>query len=880
LIERLNEGLQRKLTLVSAPAGFGKTTLVSTWLDKCGQPAAWLSLDAGDNDPARFLTYLIAAIHTVSAHVGDGVLEMLQSPQSPPQDSILTILLNEITAVETHFVLVLDDYHVINAQVIDHALTFLLEHMPPQMHLVIATREDPDVPLARLRARGQLVELRAADLRFTPAESAEFLNRAMGLKLSAEDIAALDTRTEGWIVGLQLAALSMQDRADTAHFIQTFTGSHRFVLDYLIEEVLQRQPKAVFRFLLPTAILERLSGPLCDTVTGRDDGGAMLEALERANLFVIPLDDGRQWYRYHHLFAEVLQMRLMEEQPHQVPSLHQRASLWYEQNGLPSDAIHHALAAQDLERAAKLIELAWSAMDINQQSATWLGWVRRLPEELIMNRPVLSVGYAWALLDSGDMDSCEARLRDAEEWLDASTPKEESHGTYSNEMVVVDEEQFRSLPASIATARAYRALALGDILGTLEYAQRALSLTPEHDKIRYIQATSLLGITQYASGDVEAADRSLTSFLAYLRKADKLSTVIGITFVLADIKRARGRLHDAVGVYQSTLQLTASQGEPMPIGTADLYRGLSELYCEWGKLETATQHLLTSKNLGEQAPLIGWPHRLCITEAQLSEAQGELDRALDLLNEAERRYVRTPLPDVRPITALKTRVWLRQGKLSEAAEWVREQGLSASDDLSYLHEFDHIALARVLIAQHKYGQAGGGILEAAGLLERLYQEAELSGRTGSLIEILILKALVYEARDDVSRALIFLERALTLAEPEGYVRLFVDEGPPMAALLREAAKRGIAPNYVSQLRAAFGHAEDRVAVTQLLIEPLSERELDVLKLLSTDLSGPEIALNLMVSLATVRTHTQNIYTKLGVNNRRTALRRAEELNLL
>ena len=391
LIERLNDGLSagRKLTLVSAPAGFGKTTLVSEWLSGCDRPAAWLSLDEGDNDASRFLDYLIAALQTVVADIGAGVLAALQSPQPPPTELLLTALLNEIAAAPDHLILVLDDYHVIDSKPVDDALVFLLEHLPPRMNLVITSREDPPLPLARLRARGQLTELRTADLRFTPAEAAEFLNQVMGLNLSAEDIAALETRTEGWIAGLQLAALSMQGRSDSASFIQAFTGSHRFVLDYLVEEVLQRQPDRVRSFLLQTAILDRLSGSLCDAVcsagtsTGREDGRHMLATLERSNLFVFPLDDKRQWYRYHHLFADVLRARLTDEQPDQVYDLHRRASLWYEQNGLAPDATRHALAAEDFERAAGLIELAWPAMDISYQSAAWLGWVKSLPDELV-----------------------------------------------------------------------------------------------------------------------------------------------------------------------------------------------------------------------------------------------------------------------------------------------------------------------------------------------------------------------------------------------------------------------------------------------------------------------------------------------------------------
>ena len=418
LVARLDEGLYHKLTLISAPAGFGKTTLVSEWVVSAERPVAWLSLDEGDNDLARFLAYLVAALQTVMADMGEGLLAMLRSPQPPSIETMLTALLNEIAATPNHFILVLDDYHILDAQSIDQALTFLLEHLPPQMHMVIATREDPQLPLARLRVQGQLTELRAADLRFTPSEAAEFLNQVMGLNLSAEAIAALETRTEGWIAGLQMAALSMQGRSDTASFIRAFTGSHRFVLDYLVEEVLQRQPEHVRSFLLQTAVLDRLSGSLCDAVTGREDGRGVLETLERGNLFVIPLDDRRQWYRYHHLFADVLQARLMEEWPGQVSALHRRASVWYEQNGLPSDAIRHALAAEDFERAADLIELAGPMVEESSQTATWLGWVRALPDELIHIRPVLSVWYAYALLGRGELEAAEARLTDAEQCLE------------------------------------------------------------------------------------------------------------------------------------------------------------------------------------------------------------------------------------------------------------------------------------------------------------------------------------------------------------------------------------------------------------------------------------------------------------------------------
>src|ERR687898_1806614 len=425
LTERLNEGLHRKLTLISAPAGFGKTTLLGEWLAGCGRPAAWLSLDEGDNDPTRFLAYLVAALRTVATDIGEGVLGGLQSPQPPPTETILTALLNEINAIPDNFVVVLDDYHVIDARPIDDALAFLLEHLPPRMHLVVATREDPHLPLSRLRVRGQMSELRAAYLRFTPSEAAEFLVGVMGLSLSAEDIAALEDRTEGWIAGLQLAALSMGGREDVAGFIRAFAGDNRYVVDYLVEEVLQRQPERVRSYLLQTSILERLSGPLCDAVTGQEGSNALLEALERGNLFVVPLDDRRHWFRYHHLFADVLRARLMEEQPDRAPTLHRRASEGYERNGSPTHAIRPALAAEDFERAASLVELAALEMLGSGPEDTLFGWLEALPDELVGSRPVLSVYCAFASLGHIGLEAAEARLQDAERWLDTTADTSE-----------------------------------------------------------------------------------------------------------------------------------------------------------------------------------------------------------------------------------------------------------------------------------------------------------------------------------------------------------------------------------------------------------------------------------------------------------------------
>src|SRR3989440_6977863 len=789
LIERLNEGLQRKLTLISAPAGFGKTTLVSEWVEGIERPTAWLSLDDGENDPARFLAYLVAALQTIAANIGEGVLGVLQSPQPPPSEAILTALLNEITTLPDNFVLVLDDYHVLDAKPVDMALTYLVEHLPPQMHLVIATREDPLLPLSRLRARGELTELRAADLRFTPSEAAEFLNSVMGLTLSPGDIAALEDRTEGWIAGLQLAALSMRGREDIPEFIRAFTGDHRYILDYLVEEVLTRQPEPVRSFLLQTAILDRLSGSLCDALTGQEKGNVRLEALEHGNFFVVALADTRHWYRYHHLFAEVLSAHLLAEQPDQVATLHRRASEWYERHGSAVDAIRHALAAADVARAADLVELGVLAMLRSRQEATLLDWLKVLPDELLRCRPVLGVAYADVLLANGEREGVEERLRDAERWLDTTAEMRGRPDAPAAAMVVVDEEEFRRLPGTIAIARAGLALARGDVPGTVTYARRALDLAPEDDHLTRGGAAGFLGLAAWASGDLEAAHRSYADGMASLQKAGNISDAINGAIALAAIRMAQGRLRQAMRTYERGLQLATEQGEPVLRGTADMYVGMSELYRERDDLHAATQHLLRSKELGEHTGFPQNRYRWRVAMARIREAQGDLDGALDLLDEAERLYMSDFSPNVRPIAALKTRVWVAQGRSGEALDWARERGLSVSDDLSYLREFEHITLARVLLARSKSDRADRSIHEAMGLLERLLQAAEEGERTGSVIEILVLQALAHQMQGDIPAALAPLSCALRLAEPEGYVRMFVDEGPPVAALLAQSVER-------------------------------------------------------------------------------------------
>lgn len=877
LIDRLNEGifLGRKLTLISAPAGFGKSTLASTWLSRCERPSVWLSLDENDHDPVRFLIYLITALQQVAPNLGTEILAILQSRQSSPIELILTALLNEITAIPYPFILVLDDYHVIDSQPVDDALTFLVDHLPRQMHLVITTREDPALPLARLRGRGQLTELRAADLRFTPAEVTQFLNQVMALNLSVAEVTALETRTEGWVAGLQLAALSLKGNPDVSGFIRAFAGDHHYIVDYLVAEVLHHQPDPIRIFLLQTSILERLNGPLCDTVTDQPGSQLRLDALQRGNFFLIPLDDRRHWYRYHHLFADVLRMHLKAEQPEQVAVLHRRASDWYEQNAALPEAIHHALVGADFERVATLIERAVPEMRRSRQEAMLLSWLQALPENLFQFRPVLSVHYAGTLLQNGHLQGVEARLRDAARWLDRPTVGHE-------QPIFVDKEEFRQLPGLVTLYRAGMAQALGDVAGTMQHARQLLELAGADDDMLRGAAAALLGLAYWTEGDLETAYQMFAEGMTHLERVGFISDVIGGAVTLADIRQAQGRLREAMSAYKRGLYLATQEGIPPLRGAADMHVGLSQLCYERNDLDSALQHLLRSKELGELNGLRKNPGRWRVAMAHLRAAQGDEDGALDLLNEAERLYEGDFSPDVRPIAAMKVRLWLAQGRLAEALAWVRERKLSAEEPPTYLREFELITLARVLLARYRLNQADNAE-KAVGLLDRLLVAAEAGERLGSVIEILVLQAIVYQARGDMTMALVQLGRVLQLAEPEGYSRIFLDEGVGMEQLLRAAAARGIMPDYVARIlgnEPARSTSPVPVPPPSPLIEPLSQREMEILRLFQTELSGPEIAAALVIALSTIRTHTKGIYTKLNVNSRRSAVKKAIELGLI
>jgi LuxR family maltose regulon positive regulatory protein len=880
LAHRLSLGIESKLTLVSAPPGFGKSTLVGGWIaaHRSESAAAWLSLDAEDNDPATFWTYVVAALQTAAPDVGATALSALESPQ-PQTELALRALLNELSVLPNDVVVVLDDYHVIDRAEVHDGVAFVLDRLPPTVHVIIATRADPPLPLARLRARGELVEIRAADLRFTPDEAASYLNGTMGLDLAGGDVAALEARTEGWIAALQLAALSIPGRGDVSSFIASFAGDDRYIVDYLVDEVLARQSEDVRSFLLQTAILDRLTGSLCDDVSGREDGRAMLDALDRANLFLVALDDQRRWYRYHHLFADVLRSRLLNEQPDAVPELHRRASDWFERNGERSEAIRHAMAAGDFPRAADLIEPAIRELSRARREATLRRWMDALPGPLFESRPVLAAGYAGVLMQMGEFERVDALLRSAERWLE-TTDRNVDRDRETAETVVIDRDDLRRLPAELAMLRAGYARITGDLAGTMGHAHRALEVVDRNDHLARGGAASLLGLAHWELGDLAVAYRWFAEGMESLDKGAYVSDVVGGAVTLADIRIAQGRLDDAMRTYERGLRLALDRPGPPLRGAADMHVGMTDVLRERNDLAIAGEHLAASRALGDENGLPKNPYRWRVAAAAVRHAEGDVAGALDLLHQAEGVFFSDFSPDVRPIPAMKARLWIVQGKLAEARDWARANGVTATDEISYVRAFEHATLVRLLLAEGGREGAEARLDEAIDLTRRLVAEAERGGWNGAAIDALVAQALARHSHGDLPGALDSLALAFGLAEPEGYVRIFVDEGPAMDALLKEAARQGLAPSYIALLQAAFATTRGVAQRKRSLVEPLSDRELEVLRLLTTDMSGPEIAAHLVVSLHTVRTHTKNIYAKLGVSSRRAAVRRAAEFELL
>src|SRR2546421_1295062 len=860
LAARLTQGVMGPLTLVSAPAGFGKTTLLAQWFAESGIPVAWLSLEAGDNELVRFLSYLIAALQTLDPRVGAVALALLQMPQQARAETVLTLLTNDVGSHGRDggdFALVLDDYHVIEAKAIDQALTYLVEHLPPQMHLVIATREDPQLPLARLRARGHLTELRATDLRFTPSEAAAFLNQGMGLNLSAEDIARLSTRTEGWIAGLQLAAISMQGQQDTTSFITSFTGSHQFVLDYLLEEVLQRQEEHIQTFLLHTSILDRFCGPLCDAVVldPSISGQATLEYLEHANLFLVPLDDERRWYRYHQLFADLLRQRLQqrsasstEDEGGDGNELHIRASQWYEDHGLEIEAFHHAAAAHDVARAERLIEGEGMPLHFRGAGAPVLNWLESLPRTALDARPSLWVTYASTLLFGGQHTAVEQKLQAAEAALAAAVP----------------DDRTRDLVGRIASMRATLAVIQHDGATIVVQSRRALEyLDPDNLPVR-TATTWTLGYAYQLQGDRAAARGAYTEVIAIGKSFGDSIYTLAATINLGQVQEADNQLSLAAESYQRSLQLA---GDPPQRMACEAHLGLARVFYEWNDLEEASQHGQQSAQLARQI-LVDTFAAYEVFVARLKLAQGDVPGAAAALDEAE-AFVRRHrfvfrMPDV---AAAQVLLLLDLGHLAAAAHLAQTHDLPISQARVHLAQRDPSAALAVLLPWRR--------------------QVEAKGWADEQLKVMVLQAVALHMHGDKDQAVHLLFDALALAAPGGFIRLFVDEGPPMAHLLSEVEAQGMMPDYVEKLLAILkadaqkrAHTSSLPPPAQRMFEPLSPRELEVLHLMAAGLSNQEMCERLFLALSTVKGHNRTIFGKLGVQRRTEAVARARALGLV
>ena len=812
LLERLDAGATARLTLLSAPPGFGKTTLLAEWARAATGPVkqvAWVSLDAADTDPGSFWPYVVASLAALVPGLGEAC-EDLANAGRPAGPEAITTLLNELAGVAGDVWLVLDDYHLpVNNDVRD-GVRFLLEHLPPQLHVLISTRVDPDLPLSRWRGRGELVELRAADLRFTRDEATEYLNAASGLELAATDADALGERTEGWIAALQLAALSLRGREDASGFIERFAGDDRYIVDYLMDEVLAHQPDDVRDFLLRTAVLARLTGGLCDAVTGGDGGAETLVRLERANLFVVPLDDQLAWFRYHHLFADVLRARLLAERPAEVPLLHRRASAWYEAGGFPDEAIGHALAAADFDRAGQLVEAALPEARRDRRDAALIGWLRALPEETIGRSPVLTTFAGWAALVAGDLDALEARLDHADALL--ATVEQGTRPPW------LETAELRILPATIAMYRASLSQARGDLAGVVRHARRALEAAGPDDDFWRGGASGFLALAAWSEGDIATAVETFTTAVASLHSAGALVDALSSTALLAEMWTVAGRTDRAREVAGRALVASRSVGLAAARATADLHVALAELDLDAGDPAAAEQHLAEAQPLAAREPNSESRSRWFVAAARLAEARGDHEGALGLLDEAEGHYRPGYYPNVRPIAAVRARVSIAAGDLARAADWVADSGVAITDEAGYLREYEHLTLVRLALAGHPERMD-----EAIALLHRLEATAVASGRAGSLVEI---RELLVRAQEST------------------------------------------------------GRAEPRPGTPAQLPDALTERELQVLRLLDSELTGPEIARQMFVSHNTLRTHTKHIFTKLGVTTRRAAVAQARERGLL
>jgi LuxR family maltose regulon positive regulatory protein len=892
LMERLDNGVRRKLTIVSAPAGYGKTTALTSWIDHSQLKIAWLSIDEADNELDRFLFYIIAALQRVFEGIGLDIQAALSESQTAPIETLLTRLVNEVESVMDEevsgiqFLLVLDDYHLITNQSVHDALNFLLDHLPSAVHLVVAGRSDPLVPISRLRVQGEVSEVRTAELRFTKNEAAAFLNDMMGFALSTAEIAALETRTEGWIASLQLAALSMQGRDDRHNFIAAFSGSHRYVIDYLIDEVISRQPADLQAFLCQTSILDRFSAPLCDAILEISTSRQMLSKIEGANLFLIPLDDERRWYRYHHLFADFLGKRLRETEPEHVPELHQRASQWYEDEGLVDEAIQHSLAAGDLNNATRLVDQIAADLVVRRESNRLLKLINQLPPNLWQDYSMLCIWHAWALLFTGQLEYVEPVLQIAE----------------SNQGKLPG----IPIPGYVTTVRAYLANQRGDFVKAITLTEKAIEQMSDAapDRVTLIfrgAAIIWLGVNHRHLGDLDKASRYFEEAFSVNNEARNYYGALASLEQSADLAMIRGHLKQAVEICQQGLQLAqrwtdeGGKNQRAMLVASGPHLELGIVLYQWNDLANAAPHIQRAVELLELGEIWGriFSYRML---AYLNQAEGDYEAAYDLLkktiairdNISVQQSNVTTSPSLEQLGIMLSRAHPEMAHLlKDIAQRVESQGIQPDDEVDfsspagYRQESEYEDLARVLIALDRAG-------ETLPLLERLLEAARSTGRHGDEIRYLILRTLAFHAQGDNNSAMSSLNLALVQAKPDGYVRIFVDEGEAMAALLAKAVSQEIVPDYAAELLAAFPdevrHAIDfdpeLLFTPQLLVEPLSERELEVLRLMADGLKYKEIADKLVISVNTVRHHTRNIYGKLDVNSRAQSVARARDLGLL
>ena len=884
LQERLRVDADVRLVLVSAPAGFGKTTLLAEWFyesstDRTG--VAWVSLDPSDSEPSMFWSCVVAALGRVVS-AGSPVRELLDTSPFPTELMIAT-LVNELVVSTDDVWLVLDDFHAVDNRDIVQGIAALLDRVPSHVHVVISTRVDPDLPLSRWRVRGELVEIRAAELRLSADESAAYLNDVAGLGLAEEDVAVLEQRTEGWVAALQLAALSIRGHEDVPGFISRFAGNDRYIVDYLVEEVLQRQPADVREFLSQSSVLNRLSGPLCDAVTGGQGGREMLAALERANLFVVSLDDRREWYRYHHLFADVLRARILNDQPERVAVNHLRASEWYELHDLTDDAVRHAIAAADFDRAAGLIERAVPMVRRDRNDTLLISWLRALPAEAVLGSPLLSVCYGWMLMVSGDIDAVEPWFEHAEQML-ATVPS-------GSPAPWPDTPELRSLPATTEVFRAALAQARGDGRATADHARRALELADADDHQARAGAAGFLGLVSWVDGDVIEAAETFSQAIASIRSAGHLSDELTSTVVLSDMWLAAGRPTEARRLLKAALEQSRTSAPAATRGVADVHVALGEIELDAGDIGGAKHHLKSATTLDERLPMGENRFRLFVALSKVAAAEGDPQGAIDYVDRAEQLFQPGFMPQLRPIPATRARMWIARDELADAEAWARASGVTGVADVDHRREFDLLTLARLLIAQHREQQDGDMADSAIELLGRLRAAAEMSGRRRCVVETHVLSALALDAQGQGSQAVESLIRAWAeAAEPDLHVRLVLDEGAPMLELLRRVPGSSTGSARAQRLldiasataQGATGLPQrlERSTLPGTMVDTLSDRELHVLRLLASDLSGPEIASELFVSIHTIRTHTKRIFTKLDVTSRRASVSRARELGLL